>query len=163
VGIGMAGGSKRIHGTTWDVYLCIFTSKEPLGVREIWRKLDLSSPSLAQYHVNKLLELDLIESTPEGYCVTSEEVEALRYFLRLRGRLVPRLVIYGGFTLGILIAYFLFWPFRGDFRDFVTLVVCVGSTLGFFAEARSQYMGLRAYESRAVNARRNTRLRRESS
>ena len=34
--------------------------------------------------------------------MTSEEVEALRYFLRLRGWLVPRLVIYGGFTLGAI-------------------------------------------------------------
>ena len=58
----MEGGS-RIHGTTWDVYLCLLTSKKPIGARDVWRKLHLSSPSLAQYHVNKLLNLKLIEPT----------------------------------------------------------------------------------------------------
>ena len=63
----MAGsGNKWVHGKTWDVYVCILTSKEPRGVRDIWRKLKLSSPSLAQYHINKLLNLKLIEATPEG-------------------------------------------------------------------------------------------------
>ena len=53
-------GYKQVYGKTWDVYLCILTSSDPIGVREIWRSLGLSTPSLAQYHVNKLLELYMI-------------------------------------------------------------------------------------------------------
>ena len=117
--------------------------------RDVWRKLNLSSPSLAQYHINKLLDLKLIESTPEGYMVNAEEqVEALRSFLRLRGRLIPRMVIYGAFVSGILISYVFFWPFRWAFRDMVTLGACIFSTLAFFMEAYKQYRGLEVYSDR---------------
>ncbi|MFQ6052618.1 MAG: hypothetical protein ACE5OO_00090 [Candidatus Bathyarchaeia archaeon] len=142
-------GGKRIHGTTWDVYLCVLTSKEPKGVRDIWRELELSSPSLAQYHVNKLLELKLIEATPEGKYLANEDeqVEALRSFLRLRGRLIPRLVVYGALLSGILASYLYLWPFRWDFRDLVTLTVCIFSVLAFFFEAYRQYRGLNLFRA----------------
>ncbi len=140
-------GSKRIYGRTWDVYLCILTSNGPVGVREIWRALGLSSPSLAQYHVNKLLELKLIEPFDGKYRVNDEEqLEALRSFLMLRGMLIPRMVIYGALLSGILVSYLIFWPWRGDFRDLVTVAVCLFSTLAFFFEAYKQYRGLSVWE-----------------
>lgn len=145
----MASSSSRsIHGKTWDVYVCILTSKEPRGVRDIWRKLKLSTPSLAQYHVNKLLDLKLIEATPEGkYQVNeNEQVEALRNFLRLRGRLIPRLVVYGALLSGILVSYLLLWPFRWDFRDIVTLAVCFFSVMAFFCEAYRQHSSLSIFK-----------------
>lgn len=144
----MSFSNKRIHGTTWDVYLYIVTSKEPKGVRSIWRGLKLSSPSLAQYHINKLLDLKLIKSTPEGkYHMNEEEqVEALNNFLRLRGRLIPNLLIYGTLLLGMLVSYLLFWPFRWDFRDIVTLTVCVFGVFAFFFEAYKQYCNLSVFK-----------------
>lgn len=145
----MAGtGGKRIYGTTWDVYLCILTSKEPKGVRDIWRDLGLSSPSLAHYHVNKLLGLKLIETTKERKYLANEgeQVEALRSFLQLRGRLVPRLVVYGALFSGILASYLLLWPFRWDFRDLVTMTVCVFGTIAFFFEAYRQHRGLTVFK-----------------
>jgi len=137
-------GSKWVHGKTWDVYFCILTSKEPKGVRDIWRKLKLSSPSLAHYHINKLLDLNLIEATQEGkYQVNeNEQVEALRSFLWLRGRLIPRLVVYGALIFGILASYLILWPLRWDFRDLMTVAVCVFSVLAFLFEAYKQYRGL---------------------
>ena len=137
-------GYKQIYGKTWDVYLCILTSGTPLGVRDIWRTLSLSSPSLAQYHVNKLVELRLIESTPEGkYMINDgERLEAMRSFLMLRGMLIPRMVIYAALISGVVIAYVLFWPWRGDFRDLVTLSVSIFSVVAFLYEAFKQYRGL---------------------
>lgn len=135
---------RRISGTTWEVYLYILTSERPQGVREIWRGLNLSSPSLAQYHVNKLQDLGLIEPTSEGKYQANEgeRVDVLRNFVLLRGRLVPRLVLYGAFLLGLFIAYILFWPFRWDFRDLVVLAVSIFSISAFFFEAYNQYKGL---------------------
>jgi hypothetical protein len=143
-------GSKRIYGRTWDVYLCILTSGQPLGVRDIWRSLKLSSPSLAQYHVNKLLDLKLIETTIEGkYRINDEEgLEALRSFLMLRGMLMPRLAIYGALFSGILFSYLILWPWRGDFRDLVTLVVCALGTFAFFFESYKQYRGLSVWKKK---------------
>ena len=140
----MPGSRRRISGTTWEVYLYILTSDKPQGVREIWRGLNLSSPSLAQYHVNKLLDLGLIDHTSEGKYRANEreQRDVLRSFVLLRGRLVPRLVFYGAFLLGILIIYLLFWPFRWDFRDLIVLAVSVFSISVFAFEAYNQYKGL---------------------
>jgi len=142
-------GSKRIYGKTWDVYLCILTSNGPVGVREIWRSLNLSSPSLAQYHVNKLLDLKLIEPVEGKYRVNDgERLESLRNFLMLRGMLIPRMVVYGALLSGILVSYLVLWPWRGDFRDLVTVAVCLFSVLAFFFEAYRQYVGLTVFKAK---------------
>jgi hypothetical protein len=144
-------GSKQIYGKTWDVYLCILTSSAPIGVRDIWRALGLSSPSLAQYHVNKLLDLRLIESTTGGKYVTNDEerLEALRSFLMLRGMLIPRMVVYAALLSGVLASYVLFWPWRGDFRDLVTVSVTLFSIAAFLFEAVKQYRGLSVWKKEA--------------
>ncbi len=144
-------GSKQIYGKTWDVYLCILTSSAPIGVREIWRALGLSSPSLAQYHVNKLLDLKLIETTTGGKYVTNDEerLEALRSFLMLRGMLIPRMVVYAALLSGVLVSYVLFWPWRGDFRDLVTVSVTLFSIAAFLFEAVKQYRGLSVWKKEA--------------
>lgn len=135
---------KRISGTTWNVYLYVVTSEKPQGVREIWRSLNLSSPSLAQYHINKLLEMNLIEPTTDGKYKANEieRIDALRAFILLRGRLIPRLIFYGSFLLGIFLIYLVFWPFRWDFRDLVVLAILSFSIIAFFYEAYNQYKGL---------------------
>jgi hypothetical protein len=140
------GGSKRnISTATWNVYLYILTCREPVGVREVWRQLKLSSPSLAQYHVNRLLELGMIAQTSEGKYVASEEkrVEALRGFLLLHGKLVPRLVFYGALIAGILVFYLIAWPVGSNFRDLTVIAVATISMLAFFFEAYVQYRVLR--------------------
>ncbi len=140
-----ASGKKKLTGTTWDVYLCILTSEEPIGVRDIWRNLRLSSPSLAQYHINKIRDLKLIETTTEGKYKANEkeQLDALKSFIKLRGRLVPRLVIYGALVAGMLISYLLLWPFRWDFRDLIVIFISVFSISALFFEAYNQIKGLK--------------------
>ncbi len=136
---------KVLAGTTWDVYLYILTSREATGVRDLYRGLGFSSPSLAQYHINKLIELKLIEPTQEGKyrANETEQVDALKSFILLRGRLIPRLVFYGAILTGVLVSYLLLWPFRWDFRDLVVLLVTVFSVIAFSFEAYSQYRSLK--------------------
>ena len=126
------------------MYLHIATSEKPQGVREIWRALSLSSPSLAQYHINKLVELALIEPSPDGkYQVNEiERIDALRNFILLRGRLIPRLMFYGALLIGLFLTYLLFWPIRWDFRDLVVTAISLSSITAFFYEAYNQYQGL---------------------
>jgi hypothetical protein len=143
----LKGKNKRsISAASWNVYLCILTSTEPVGVREVWRELKLSTPSLAQYHVNRLLELGMITHTGEGKYVASEEkrVEALKGFLLLHGKLVPRLVFYGALIAGLLAFYLMAWPIGPNFRDYVVIAVASISIFAFFFEAYVQYRGLRA-------------------
>jgi hypothetical protein len=137
-------GYKQVYGKTWDVYLCILKSGDPIGVKEIWRKLGLSTHSLTQNHVNKLLELRLIESTPQGQYVTNdvERIETRKRFLALRGFMIPRMMVYAALLSGVMFSYVTFWPWRGDFRDVVVLSVTLFSVSTFLFEAGKQYWGL---------------------
>ena len=136
--------SKRIYGKTLDVYMCILSHDNGVGVRDIWRKLELSSPSLAQYHVNKLLDMRLMTADISGkYIINPEEtVEALRNFLMLRGMIIPRLTIYAALLLGILTSYIMYYPWTGDFRDLTVLSIGFLSVSSFIYEAFKQYRGL---------------------
>jgi len=135
----------HISGTTWDVYLYILTSKEPVGVRNVWRTLKFSSPSLAQYHINKLLALKLLRQTEDGkyWVKEKQQVEALRSFVLLRGKLIPRLVFYGALIAGILAVYIALRPIEWDFPDLMVLIVSVFSIFAFFFEAYNQYRSLK--------------------
>lgn len=136
---------RYLSGVIWEVYLYILTSNEPVGVRDVWRGLSLSSPSLAQYHINNLLEAGLISQTRDGRYLAEEKakLDVLRNFVLLRGRLISRTIFYGAFTLGLFIVYLSVWPFKWDMRDFVVLIICTVSMVGFFYEARSHHKGLR--------------------
>ena len=125
----------------WNIYLHILTSREPVGVRDVWRELNLSSPSLAQYHINRLLELGMIIQTREGKYAASEEkrVEALRSFVLLYGKLVPRLVFYGALLAGLLAFYMIAWPIEWNFRDLTVIAISLISIVAFFFEACIQY------------------------
>jgi hypothetical protein len=133
-----------VTGTTRRVYLYILSSRTPVGVRDVWRGLDLSSPSLAQYHINKLLELKLIDVNQFGKVQANSQtkLDVLQNFLFLRGKVVPRLVIFGALSIGLLIIYVLVWPFTGDFRDLIVVALSLFSASILFYEARNQNKGL---------------------
>lgn len=136
---------SSVTGTTRRVYLYILSSRTPVGVRDVWRGLDLSSPSLAQYHINKLLELKLIDSDQFGKVQANShtKLNVLHNFLLLRGRVVPRLVIFGALSIGLLIVYILLWPLTGDFRDLIVVAFSLFSASILFYEAFNQNKGLK--------------------
>ncbi len=136
---------KYLSGVVWEVYLYILTSNEPVGVRDVWRGLKLSSPSLAQYHINNLLEAKLITQTADGRYAAEEKakIDVLRNFVLLRGRLISRMTFYGAFILGLFMVYLLVWPFKWELRDLVVLIICIFGVAAFFYEAYSQHKGLR--------------------
>ncbi len=137
--------STGVKGKTWEVYLFILTSNKPVGVREVWRKLGFSTPSLAQYHINKLVELELIKQVETGKYIVREKgnVGLLRSFVLLRGKLVPRLVFYGLFMMGLTISYFIYWPYNWSFPSLITFTMGLFSSLIFFGEA---YLLVRSLE-----------------
>jgi predicted DNA-binding transcriptional regulator len=43
-----------LRGNSLRIYLYLLRMRRPMGVRDIWRELDISSPSLVQYHIDRL-------------------------------------------------------------------------------------------------------------
>jgi predicted DNA-binding transcriptional regulator len=103
---------SQLKGNTLRVYVYVVTHKQ-CGVREIQRALHLSSSSLAQYHLSKLVDLGLLKSTDSGeYMLTDEvRVDVLKDFLKLGAVVVPRFVFYAVFFT-ILTTFLGFVAFR---------------------------------------------------
>ena len=95
--------SKRdgLEGTTLRVYRYMVKRHGPVRMTDIQTDLGLSSPSLAHYHVMKLVELGLVREEGNGYMADRAVIE--NYF-RLLGVLVPFQAAYSAFFVVTLAA-----------------------------------------------------------
>ena len=75
-----------LKGTTLKVYRYLFKLGKPAGVRDIQRALGLSSSSVAEYHVRKLLESGLIREDQGGYIV---DRNVWQNMIRMRRTVIP--------------------------------------------------------------------------
>lgn len=94
--------SDNLEGTTLNVYSCMVKEGKPIGPRETMRLANLSSPSVAYWHLQKLESLGLICKDEYGEYTVKEKVGISGYFW-VGKTLVPRLIFYAFFFIGILI------------------------------------------------------------
>jgi hypothetical protein len=93
---------EELEGTTLNVYSCMVKEDKPLGPRETMRLAGLSSPSVAHWHLQKLESLGLITKNEYGEYAIKEKVNISGH-LWVGKTLVPRLICYSFFFVGILI------------------------------------------------------------
>lgn len=98
---------EQLKGKTLQVYMYMIKKKDPVGVREVQRDLAFSSPSVANYHIEKLVELALISQDEYGryYVVQKVQVGVLQAFVNIGGLAVPRLSFFAAFFTTMLIVY----------------------------------------------------------
>jgi DNA-binding transcriptional ArsR family regulator len=89
-----------LRGLTLKVYKHILKNDKPVGIREVQRALNLSSPTLALYHINKLEEAGFIKKEQDGYVADRIILENL---IRLRKLLIPRNFFYSVFFVTSLV------------------------------------------------------------
>ncbi|HJW97700.1 MAG TPA: hypothetical protein VJ529_01125, partial [Candidatus Bathyarchaeia archaeon] len=97
-----------MKGKTLLVYWYLLQQHDhTVGVREVQRSLNFSSPSIAVHHLQKLENLGLVEKKGTGEYVLEEEVKVgiLRLFTRLGSFLVPRYLFYSVLFTTMLITY----------------------------------------------------------
>ena len=94
-----------LRGLTLKVYKYILQNDRPVGIREVQRGLNLSSPTLALYHMNKLEEAGLIKKEADGY--VADRI-VLQNLIRLRRVLIPRNFFYMIFLLTSLVMLIVF-------------------------------------------------------
>lgn len=97
----------QLKGKTLQVYLYMLKRKEAVGVREVQRDLAFSSPSVANYHIEKLVELALVSKDEYGryFIVQKVQVGVLQAFVNIGGLAVPRLSFFAAFFTTMLAAY----------------------------------------------------------
>ena len=97
-----------LKGNTLRVYTYLFKVQRS-GVREAQRSLGFKSASLAQYHLDKLVDMGLATKDVGGNYFLAREIkiEALEAFLKIGSYIIPRFVLYS-VILTILFVYFIF-------------------------------------------------------
>src|ERR1700694_3789863 len=83
-----SGGEDVLRGTTLRIYRFMYREGRPMGLHEIQRALGLSSASIPQYHINKLIKAGLVkeEEGGGGYFVDRLVFENM---IRIRRSLIP--------------------------------------------------------------------------
>ena len=94
--------SQEPEGATLNVYSYVVKKGKPVGPREVMRETNLSSPSVAYWHLQKLENAGLLEKNGAGEYVTKEKT-SISGHVWIGRNLVPRLMCYSLFFLGILV------------------------------------------------------------
>jgi DNA-binding transcriptional ArsR family regulator len=135
--------NEELEGNTLNVYAYIVHANKPVGTRDVTRGANLSSPSVAHRHLQKLEDLGLLEKNEYGNYVLKEKTNISGY-IWIGRTLVPRLMFYSLFFLGALASEITI-IFVSFFTDafvlemsflFLTGMTAIAMTL-FFIEATS--------------------------
>ncbi len=94
--------SEELEGTTFAVYSYVVKEGRPVGTRDVMRGANLSSPSVAYRHLQKLEALGLLQKNEYGEYLVKEKAN-IRGYLWVGKTLVPRMLFYCFFFMGILI------------------------------------------------------------
>ena len=117
----------ELQGNTLRVYWSILKSRDGVGVREIQRAMDFSSPTLAAYHLNKLCEIGLVEQKKGKYYLAKiVKVGMLDQFVKVRFLLFPRHIFYVTVFASLLALYLL----RLEQLSFYSVYALVFGALG---------------------------------
>ena len=97
---------RELKGNTLRVYWFMLQSGGEGGVRKVQRALGFSSPTLAVYHLDKLVELGLLEKKYGEYNLVREvKVGVLKQFMRIGSVLLPRYLFYASLFTTLLVLY----------------------------------------------------------
>lgn len=89
-----------LKGSTLEVYRLLLKSGKPVGTREIQRALNLSSPSLAAYHLAKLEDAGLLKKENGNYVINKVVLEDC---IKVSRFLIPRFLFYAIFAVLLLV------------------------------------------------------------
>lgn len=99
--------ASKLKGNTLRVYWHLLgSSKNTVGAREVQRRLGFSSPALSVYHLEKLMDLGLVQKVGGEYrLVRVVNVGVLKQFVRLGTFFLPRYTLYATMFTTLLIFY----------------------------------------------------------
>jgi hypothetical protein len=130
--------ASELEDITLSVYMYVVKEGKPVGPRDVTKGANLSSPSVAYRHLQKLEELDLIKKNEYGEYLVKQKVN-MRGFIWVSRFFVSKMMIYSLVFLGILLAevIVLVWHWEVEtyeFKVFFLLLVLITSiALGLFA------------------------------
>jgi len=126
---------EELEGTTFKVYLYVVKEDKPVGPRDVMRGANLSSPSVAYRHLQKLETFGLLQKNAYGEYVVKEKAN-IKGHVWIGRNLIPRLLFYSFFFMGIFTAeiaiiavrFFSGEPFQMEFM-FLTFITSAAMVL----------------------------------
>jgi hypothetical protein len=127
---------RKLQDRTLQVYLYLQKKKEPSGVREIQRDLCLSSPSVAEYQIEKLAGMGIVSRDSYGRVVLARKVKvkAMESHVSLGRFSVPRLAFYAAIFSAVAVLYGIF-----DGGSLYGVAVPAAAAAVLWAEARKMW------------------------
>ncbi len=122
--------SKEVlRGTTLEVYRFLLKSNKPVGTRELQRALNLSSSSVATYHLSKLEEAGLLKKEPGGFTVNKFLLENS---IKISRFLIPRYLFYAVFAVAVILIELTVLKPAYLYREYIFSLVATGILAFFF-------------------------------
>jgi DNA-binding transcriptional ArsR family regulator len=122
--------SKEVlRGKTLDVYRFLLKSNKPVGTRELQRALNLSSSSVAIYHLTKLEDAGLLKREIGGFTVNKFLLENS---IKINRFIVPRYFFYAIFAIAVLSLELTVLKPDFLYREYLFSLVATGILAFFF-------------------------------
>lgn len=128
---GPDGVTPELKGTTLKVYRYMYKAGNAVRVNDVQRALGLSSPSVAQYHIKKLIDFGLIREEQDGYVIDRVIYSNV---IRVRRTSIPLHAAYAAFfvaSLVVMLTLFRSSPVSAGYF-FALLVIAVGALLSIY-------------------------------
>ena len=131
------GHKEELEGITLDVYLHVLKKGKPVGPREVMKAVNLSSPSVAYRHLQKLEDLGYLQKNEYGEYIAKNKAHVTGY-VWAGHHLIPKMWRYSIVFLAILIVeaivlYIHYAVETYEFKVFFLLLMLVtGLALGVF-------------------------------
>jgi DNA-binding Lrp family transcriptional regulator len=98
----------KLRGKAWNVYWLLLKNGQPMSVREVANALKFSSPSVANHHLEQLIQIGLVERQKIGgnYALVGEvKIGVLRHFVKFGRMMFPRYFFYALFSSIFYVSY----------------------------------------------------------
>jgi len=116
--------APAIKGNTIRVYLFVLKNG-PCELREVQRALKLSTPSLAFYHLSRLVQAGVVSRTEDGRFIVVTDISAdlLDGYVKFGRQIIPQFFFLTLIFTAILAYYvYLVWRLPLETDDIVTIV-----------------------------------------
>ena len=98
----------KLRGKAWNVYWLLLKTGHPMSVRDVANALRFSSPSVANHHLEQLIQIGLVERQEIGgnYALVGEvKIGVLRHFVKFGRMMFPRYFFYALFSSVFYVSY----------------------------------------------------------
>lgn len=121
--------AETLKGTALDIYHFMLTYNKPIGVRELSRAMNLSSPSVAQHHLTRLESMGLVKRESGNFVVNKVVLENC---IKISRFLIPRYFFYLLFSFAALLVELYFYPIV-LFQAYVIALIIQTVVIAIFA------------------------------